>query len=282
MNQRYSIDGIVADLNFSKRFVESFLHSLEYLPYVTSRESRKIVHSRINLSIKVSLNDSFYIGVSPNWIENGMNNVMRIDFNPNKVADSVIFRKIFRDMLLNSKMHTKQRFDLAIDFEEERANFFLLKDERKYSMIQNSLSNRTEYLGRRSNHGRVKLYNKQIEAKLHDPLTRLELTMDYETTVQYGFAAFEKVFPKLYCNCNHQLTFDDLKMTGTDYVLMQAIIDVPTRMQVLERGKKEKILKLLEQIDLAIKPDRILFNQAFFSIQDYFNVNNYWEATSGG
>ena len=275
MNQIYSIDNIVADFNFDRKFIEKLLLSLEYMPCVSSWQSRKIGESRINLKIQVNSKDSFYIGVSPNWIRNGNNNVLRFDFNPNKVGSSDIFIKIFRDVLINSKLHTIKRFDVAIDFEEERANFFMLKDERKLTLIENSLSNKTEYLGRRSNHGRVKLYNKQLEAKLDNPRTRLELTMDYEITLQNRFKAFENVFPKIYCNCNHQITLEDLKVTGTDYVLLLAILDVPERIQILERAKKQKVLKLLEQFDLQIKPNVILFNEAFLSIQDYFKLSNY-------
>ena len=95
MNQIYSIDNIVADFNFDRNFIEKLLRSLEYMPYVTSWESRKIGQSRINLSIKVNSNDSFYIGVSPNWIQNGNNHAWRVEFNPNKVGISELFEKIF-------------------------------------------------------------------------------------------------------------------------------------------------------------------------------------------
>ena len=38
----------------------------------------------------------------------------------------------------------------------------------------------TEYLGVRSSHGQVKLYNKALERGLESDLTRLEITVDYE------------------------------------------------------------------------------------------------------
>lgn len=275
MNQTYSIDNIVVDFNLNKRFVERYLHLAEMVPHIRSWESRKIASCRINLVYMVDLNNSFYVGISPNWIENGINNVMRIDFNPNKVATSDIFRKVYRDILSNSKMHTIKRIDIAVDYNNERANFFMLKDERKYSMIQNSLSNCTEYLGKRSNHGRVKLYNKQLESKLCNPTTRLEITMDYSIAEKEGFNAFVKVFPKIYCRCDSQMKLEDQKITGTDYVLLMAILDVPKRIQLLERGKKEKVIKLLNQLEMEVKPNIAKFNEAFSTIRGYLRLDQF-------
>ena len=69
-----------------------------------------------------------------------------------------------------------KRWDLAVDVPYGRDCVQLIKDSRKYSQFYNSSVNFTEYLGRPSSEGYVKVYNKQLEAELEYPLTRIELT----------------------------------------------------------------------------------------------------------
>ena len=66
----------------------------------------------------------------------------------------------------------------------------------------------TEYLGVRSSHGQVKLYNKALERGLESDLTRLEITVDYE---RCSWGEFQRLFPVVLDN-GSQLP-DDL--TGT-------------------------------------------------------------------
>ena len=69
---------------------------------------------------------------------------------------------------------------MAIDIPVARSRLRLVKDQRKYTLMKYSNENMTEYLGVRSSHGQVKLYNKALERGLESDLTRLEITVDYE------------------------------------------------------------------------------------------------------
>lgn len=71
-----------------------------------------------------------------------------------------------------------KRWDLAVDVPYGRDCVQLIKDNRKYSQFYKSAQDFTEYLGCMSAPGRVKVYNKQIEAGLDYPLTRIEVTLD--------------------------------------------------------------------------------------------------------
>lgn len=71
-----------------------------------------------------------------------------------------------------------KRWDLAVDVPYGRDCVQLIKDNRKYSQFYKSAQDFTEYLGCMSSPGRVKVYNKQIEAGLDYPLTRIEVTLD--------------------------------------------------------------------------------------------------------
>lgn len=97
-----------------------------------------------------------------------------LDYNPNKVPDDFICR-LYRciDHFANSRL---VRWDLAIDFPLVRDAVRMIKDGRNYECVISSSI--TEYLGQRSHAGRVKVYDKQAEAGLDFPCTRVELTCD--------------------------------------------------------------------------------------------------------
>lgn len=147
---------------------------------------------------------SFWVGAGLNQSKTNWRKV-RVDFNPNKVADSEVFRAMYGFLLNHTRpMHRRIRqFDLAIDMPIERMSVYLEKDARAYYERRHGRE-WTQYPDPRSAHGHMKLYNKQIEAKLSHPLTRLELTLD--PTVEY-----EKIhFPTVYYVDNSQLETEGL------------------------------------------------------------------------
>lgn len=100
-----------------------------------------------------------------------------LEFNPNKLGDSPSFLR-FLDWLRPFVSHCLvSRFDLAVDVPAERNSLRLAKHGRSlYSCtVSDSL---TEYLGRRSSAGFVKVYDKAVESSLPFPLSRIELTCD--------------------------------------------------------------------------------------------------------
>ena len=107
---------------------------------------------------------------------------------------------------------------MAIDIPVARSRLRLVKDQRKYTLMKYSNENMTEYLGVRSSHGQVKLYNKALERGLESDLTRLEITVDYE---RRSWGEFRRLFPVVLDN-GSQLP-DDLN--GTDYVLCKACLE---------------------------------------------------------
>lgn len=151
-----------------------------------------------------------------------------IDFNPNKVLASVYlnqgiisagfvgldsidecpflddegytshqivldcFKDFYKLMLRFCKYIQIKRFDIAIDIPIVRDRVQLFKDKRKYGQFFNSRLDYTEYLGRGSHGGRVKVYNKTIESCLDYDLTRVEVTSD---TLDY--IEFMAYFPKI-------------------------------------------------------------------------------------
>ena len=143
-----------------------------------------------------------------------------IDFNLNKVGSFEQFWADYRLIKSCSTHFEVVRVDLALDVPYEREFVYLQKDQRVYSNKVYSRSNRTEYLGLRNNIGRVKVYNKSLELKRKDPLTRIEVTCELSGD------SFLEHFPKVYyLGTKHQMTIDYLQgyqsLNDTDRAIIQ-------------------------------------------------------------
>lgn len=105
-----------------------------------------------------------------------------LELNPNKTAhDSRLWTMLDRFHGHVSGVSVA-RYDLAYDIAEDRNNYRMSKDRRKYqAIIDNAV---TEYLGVRNRGGFAKLYSKSDESGLARPLTRIELTCDGSWSVE--------------------------------------------------------------------------------------------------
>lgn len=128
-----------------------------------------------------------------------------IEFNPNKCFPE--WYKEFIDVCGWCCKMEVVRVDLAIDVPVERSGCSLVKDGRLYEYQQKSPEDFTEYLGRRNTVGRVKLYNKSVESKLSQPLTRLEITTEADIN------EFKKHLPEVIISEVEQLSFEDVDVS---------------------------------------------------------------------
>lgn len=151
---------------------------------------------------------------------------------------------------------------MAIDIPIARSRLRLVKDQRKYMLMKYSNENMTEYLGVRSSHGNVKLYNKALERGLESDLTRLEITVDYE---RCSWGEFKRLFPVVLDN-GSQLP-DDL--TGRDYVLCMACLEHPEYLQHLSYRKGKKIEQLLATTAQNVQPDELSYKDILAQILYY-------------
>lgn len=124
----------------------------------------------------------------------------------------------------------------------------LLKDQRRYSLLEYSAENKTEYLGVRSSHGQVKLYNKALEQKTEGNLTRLEITLDYDLAT---WDEFRRLWPK--CQVLGSGAPPG-KLKDTDLVLYLACSERPEYLKMLGRDKRKKIEQLLATTAQYIEP----------------------------
>lgn len=225
---------------------------------------------REQFSIHFQDGNSFWVGAvlnghKPNWGR------VRMDFNPNKVAEHEVFQLLLSYLVGNTRpMHrTVKRFDLAIDIPVLRQDVFLVKDNRAYIERRHG-QEWTQYLGAKSSTvGRVKLYNKQIESNLRHPLTRLELTLDPTTP-------YEQVnFPVVYYLDDLQLCFDETVKAGdTERFILNAILQGCGTINQLGRKAREKIKIPLNQYVQYIKIGSKDYYQIISQLNSYKNNTN--------
>lgn len=263
-----SIDNVVLDYSISSQtYRDEFVKLLEKLPLKYHCEtvhwtSFKMGAFRFQFRIIFSDNTSFWIGMGLNQSKTNYNRV-RLDFNPNKIANHMLFREILAFLNIHSKrMHTCiPRYDLAIDIPIERENVFLMKDNRAYSERRHG-KEWTSYLGKSSNVGRVKLYNKQVESKLFYPLTRLELTLNYQQSF------LELNFPKVYYINTSQMHIDELSMTNTDRFILQALLTGHGGLPELGRKTRKKMEQILTYYTRTVQLDRKVFDEIHRQLTD--------------
>lgn len=231
---------------------------------------------REQFSIRFQDGNSFWIGAVLNGRKPEYGRV-RMDFNPNKVAEHEVFQLLLDYLVTNTRpMHrTVKRFDLAVDIPVLRQDVFLVKDNRAYIERRHG-QEWTQYLGAKSSTvGRVKLYNKQVESKLGHPLTRLELTLDPTTP-------YEQVnFPVVYYLDDLQLCFDEtIKASDTERFILNAILQGCGTLEQLGRRTREKIKVLLDRyvkyVSVSEKDYRTMVSQ----LNGYKNSTNQASPTN--
>ena len=235
---------------------------------VISWESRKPGTFRRQVSVRIDDDRSFWLGIG--LVGNGvLEDRCRLDFNPNKVANDANFQMIHQFLIRNSREVYRKipRFDLAIDIPVERNRCFLVKDRRMYIERRHG-SEFTQYLGSKSSTvGRVKLYNKAIEADLNYPLTRLELTLD--PTLDY-----EKIsFPTVYYIDSSEPVDDAVRITDTERFILNALLQGYGSLDGLGRKTRKKIENVLKFYMKEVTIPKCTYGTMLEQLNDlYLNV----------
>lgn len=217
-------------------------------------------------SITLSNGESFWIGIGLNT-RKPLWNRCRLDANPNKVGSDPVFKKVLQFLCSNTDVSQRKiaRFDLAIDLPTPREHCFLVKDRRLYIERQHG-QEWTQYLGAKSSKiGRVKLYNKQIEANLDTPLTRLELTLD-------PAMPYEDIpFPDVFFFDPQDLRSSGLKLTATDDFILNALLQGCGSLHSLCRKTKEKMKTLLNTYVHRVEVDETYYTLILDQLEAYRN-----------
>lgn len=206
--------------------------------------------------------NTFWTGVGLNNGTGKLVNRVRLEFNPNKVAQNYVFVRVFNRLLVLSKCPPQVvRFDLAVDFPVLRSDC----DGRLYEEFRKSKEDLTQYLGVRNKAGRCKLYNKSLESGLSYPLSRLELTLS-------GNMSYEEVlviWPQVLIWDDLQMVFDGEKLTDTNRFIIKSLVLNPERLDELGRKMKKRIERTMKQYTRFLKFDESIYYQIISQISIY-------------
>lgn len=266
-----SIDNIVLDVSIVRpeliELLELMIQNIASgsKATVVSWESRKPGTFRRQVSVRIDDDRSFWLGIG--LVGNGvLEDRCRLDFNPNKVANDANFQMIHQFLIRNSREVYRKipRFDLAIDIPVERNRCFLVKDRRMYIERRHG-SEYTQYLGSKSSRvGRVKLYNKAIEADLNYPLTRLELTLD--PTQDY-----EKVnFPMVYYIDSAENVDDPVRITDTERFILNALLQGYGSLDGLGRKTRKKMEELLRYYVKKVEITKVMYQKTVEQLNELY------------
>ena len=266
-----SIDNIVLDVSIVRpeliELLELMIQNIASgsKATVVSWECRKPGTFRRQVSVRIDDDRSFWLGIG--LVGNGvLEDRCRLDFNPNKVANDANFQMIHQFLIRNSREVYRKipRFDLAIDIPVERNRCFQVKDRRMYIERRHG-SEFTQYLGSKSSTvGRVKLYNKAIEADLNYPLTRLELTLD--PTLDY-----EKIsFPTVYYIDSSEPVDDAVRITDTERFILNALLQGYGSLDGLGRKTRKKIEELLRYYVKKVEITKVMYQKTVEQLNELY------------
>jgi hypothetical protein len=262
----YTLDKLVVEFCMRTEDAQRIMDKLGCMINVNPSRSnmRAVCHYQYNIDLDHG--NSFWIGFEPNWKKfDGYVKYGRVEFNPAKVSEDLQFQSLYGELMscVSCGFAKGVRFDLAIDMPIARDRVHMMWDNRLHGEIGLGLKDRTQYLGRKHNHGYIKLYNKALELGLKDmDLTRLELTVDYKTR---SFENVQRIVPKMYIMDSFQLP---LGINGTDKLLIIAVLSDFNLLKELPHTKRKKIEGYLANTLLSLELDIKKYNQ----VLDYINT----------
>lgn len=275
----YSIDKLVLDFRLKVRsggeWAEDFLFFLSFdmFTYFKNWSTNKIGSYKEQFTFDCGDGNSFWAGVGLNDGTGKVVNRVRLEFNPNKVAQNYVFVRVFNRLLvLSSRPPQVVRFDLAVDFPVLRSDCFLIKDQRLYEEYRKSTEDRTQYLGSRNKAGRCKLYNKALEAGLGYPMSRLELTIGGDSMSYEDVLA---IWPKVLIWDDLQMAFDGEKLTDTDRFIIKSLIMHPDRIYELSYYMKKRIERTMIRYTRFLQLDETIYQRIISQLYIYSQLLDF-------
>lgn len=270
MEVKYSLDKIKLLLNVKLEQANIISSTLAVDVRVKSNYlSNKVTNCAYNYILLNDNNDSYYMGISANWVKRfpGEETVL-LEYNPNKVDFNNIPCSDILKWALKRNLFKIMSFDLTADLDLVYSQVFMQKrDIREYFCNIGNTSIETRYLGTTKKTGHVKLYNKALEQKVEGDWTRFEITVKNISSI-VNFDEFNSSvnLPPLYY-LNRQLKFTNLK--DVQYLVVLSILDDPDRLYLLkDRKTRNKYLEIIKSISVPVNLSKREFYKVFVKYFD--------------
>lgn len=256
----YSIDMVRLKLDFGKK-AQDFT---DYMSHISTFDLRFEVEYSYSFSqfkyrhlwtVRDTLQDtaSWTVGLGINKQQS----VGFIEFNPNKVESSPLWRGFWQTIKDRTCIRDLVRYDLAIDIPRPRNEVYLIRQGKQTYQLVVSDGGRTEYIGQRSHNGFVKLYDKTKEANLDVDLTRLEITLDEKTDIR-------SVFPDVrYIGQQTELLVGCDELTRSNKALLELVLNSGSPQYYLHKLSYHMRKKIEPYLgDKALSIDTKAFNRS--------------------
>lgn len=212
----------------------------------------------IGMTIQIGFND----------ISGRVTDAIKIELNPNKLFDQRCnlnaeeAKKDYRRILDACRGMKVTEYDIALDMPLERQMVTIMPNhKRTYTRVngkevkatddkavQANADDYTQYIGQRHTNGYTKVYNKQLERGLPDPMTRIEITIRTEEYKKdFGWT---KIYYKPRGD-DKQLGFKDIKKQSEEdrfIAKLLAMLQVPS--EQIHTLKSRKLVKKYESLIL--------------------------------
>ncbi len=224
---------------------------------------------RYNLNMVLTDNSSFYFGYLHNSQKNGIV-YWKIEMNPNKIMPCA-FVSSFISFVYSCSVFSSikiSQLDIAFDFPLDRSSFYLEKDKRISTIVNDGNNNITEYLSKHNSNGFCKLYNKTIESHLDYVLTRFEITLKDN----FYYSSLCSVLPKLHIYDKSQINFSEIpvELSQNDAVFVDLLRLHPDFKKRLTFRKQLKFSPYLDFQAPLFVVDRVLYDHLIFKIKEVF------------
>lgn len=189
-------------------------------------------------------------------------NVVRLEFNPNKVyEEDNLIDDIIRLLRAFEPVEVRVgRLDYAIDIPVALDRVVVLQSRKDKRYFKG-----TTYLGKRNNHNAVKIYDKQAEQCLNDPLTRFEITCKYAHKVKIDNIVVmrgDKEMGEEKLNCTTEVL---VKMC---LALKNAGYDYSDFLRGLNPRRRKEVISCVEGIGQTLVFDDALFEELYAEVVD--------------
>lgn len=214
---------------------------------------------KYNYSVEVE-GGSYYVGYWHNTEKNnGGFRSLKLQYNPNKINkfDNALERLVY--YCFSQRKTRLKSFDVAFDIPIAFGNFILDKGVKQNLNTYKG----TYYIGERSNG--VKIYDKQKESGLSDPLTRYEVRLTLDNVSLNTI----KLISDYENDGLPTITFvDTLPLDPFDRVLILGLLQEPGVLNLFNRRRKEKYREYFKQFK-QFKPTG---KEIISCLQSYLNL----------
>ncbi|MBP3931515.1 MAG: hypothetical protein J6D47_18375, partial [Peptostreptococcaceae bacterium] len=189
----------------------------------------------------------FWIGSSHNSRKSSDHVDFVIEYNPNKCNGSALLDYVMNHIFKNNRHVEVKSLDVAIDIPINILDLsYSVKGNMNRRIFDNGSDDKTYYFRKGKSNGAIKIYNKKRESNLDFELTRYEITLNPNRSIDtmYSYEVPRELFISVRNVSSFQMP---VGLSGTDKILLLACMEHPEYVKDLSRDKRKKIEQLLAE-----------------------------------